>query len=432
MKTTTLRLFWILMAVASTSCSGRIAGTVFIDANGNHIHDPDETGVAGAVFTVNRDGALVTSGVTQTDGTYEVPWSKVGKEVCIKVSSASGRRTAAAGATAGAAASVSKGIFKSETTPESTPTDSGSGTSGETSSDTSSTTSTTSSTTSAATQRVKSLEGCDPGKSVNVALDIPIERDLADQVGRLPEPMDIKVKPGETFVYYIHYPASATLQSLFLPSVIERVGQGSAVAANLGRVEFSASVDPAMVTTSTSLAEDDIATQGIVLRAKADLPLDRYETTLQPIALAPDDAPITNLPAQKIIIEAESDVSLSLGVLSGGPVLGQNVEFEVTILNRNGQRYTGADLSIKLPAFTAVDGALPDYCDNQISEVHCVFDLTEVEKKLPSIRFKLPAEIQNDTAFKTEATLTLPGVEEAVVDDFEFSIQGPPDEEDAE
>lgn len=396
-----------------SACSGKLSGVVFNDTNGNNLHDPDETGIARAVFTVSRDGALVTSGVTKDDGSYEIPINKMG-QYCVKVKA----NSALAPLPSLGGAAPNKEV-KADTLPGDTANGTGTATGGTTPPSTA-----PASTPVTHTQTISSLQGCDPG-SFNMIVNVPVAKNFSGMITRLPESTPITIKPGESFVLYIHYPASAVLQPLLLPPLLERPGQASALSTSVGaRIDFSRSADPSMILPAASLTEDDIATQGIVLQAAKNIPIGDHTVTLQPEAVAPDDTPVL-LRAQTITIHSKNDVALTLGFIGDHPpVLGEIVTIEIQVSNRNTLHYEGAQLDVALPTFASVVAATkPDYCVNQLTKFHCVFDVAEGTKKF-NLQFQLPPPplTNANSSFTVSGSLSLPDVESPVNNELAFSL----------
>lgn len=400
----------LLAALFFSACTGEVKGHVFLDKNNNSALDADEKGIGKALYEVDRDGELFTSGMTDENGMFFFKKKDKG-DYCVKIVNTSDQYiTTAPQLTKEPVAG--KAAEKAET-------------------DTSTTTGTTDTgtTTSEETKKKEEEKKKEPAKplpapaslkncvrltgySDKATVNVPVGLDLAASIARIPKQGEITVAAGSEFDLRIYYPYRCTLTDISLPSELSVVGDNTGLVGSGNVLSFS-TVKPEKTEAiiPKSLTEMAIVPVIVKLKASEDILESEQELSINPSVECPDGN-ITTLEAIKIKVMKEKKLSIFQSV--GDAILGKTENKTLTIVTeiRNKGQFdfnNDAVLTISLPpegSNVTVDADNKDKCWTSTTQIKC--DVTHIDK---------------DGTFSMTATLKLPKKEEYKEKDPEgFSI----------
>ncbi|MBI4211130.1 MAG: hypothetical protein HY540_00695 [Deltaproteobacteria bacterium] len=396
-----IAMFWL------ASCSGRISGQVFIDANNNGFYDFDESPASGVKLVITKDNKKFISGFTLPDGTFSVKGDTGVYCIAIDDPDISSSQTAV------------KNVLATSTPGTGTATPETTGTSS-----TGTTTPTTPVVPAAQPKKVLAPNCKEATIGRNIDFEIGIVKDYLADINDLPDRVQVTLGPGEERDVKIPFPCECDLRCTF-PEVLDlspQVGRLSPRSQpSIGLLEFNRATEPSPDVPGELSAST--CTEQIRIKAKDDVSTQDVSAHIKCKAKCPNGE--NQLPTVPIKIAYGLNMELKQQMLDAVQ-LGGILNIDVVIKNRNGVKADGLRLTISVPTTVSVQSVEPaSMCNFTHDLIRCdpIFDVGEREKVI-NVRYELPAigSITQSTSYKITAILDGSRLERDVQDIISFTL----------
>jgi hypothetical protein len=464
-------LLLIAFVLALPACGGSISGQVFLDADGDGIHDSGEIGIPNAQLSVTRDGKEVARHYSDTSGYFDIPIRRRAGQVCIttdlsfseaniafirqsmdistepqtmKVSPPKAMKTAKA-ATAtddqdhdGVYDSADNCPSIANANQQDTD-DDGVGDSCEESEDDAPNVTAETPDSTATTQGWSGAKYCHETKIKGFEVDIPVVMSHEAAIANLPERSAVKCYAGNACELHLFFPDGCKLNTIYLPEGLApdsaaQSGMSFDASVNSVDVDRNAGVEGGgtskavtesrptlsvstyrMVTLSLKAAEDiDIGTTDVSLKLSAECPGQSLELPDIPIQLIRD-----------FQVQSYWHVE-TLGELMSE----QQIVLIAGIENQGMSTISFGDVTVIPPEGSEISN-IPQDCFNNVTRVICrisnipggTIATKSISLKLPKLDPSLPSG-ETDT-YDLKVTFFAPGMEKSAETTGEIVVKQP-------
>lgn len=401
----------LLAALLLSACAGEVTGHVFLDNNNNSKLDTDEKGISKALYEVDRDGQLFTSGVTDENGMFLFKKKDKG-DYCVKVINTSDKyKTNLPGLTK---EPVTDKAAAKAVLDETTTTDTGTDTKTDEEKKKEETKKEPVSETPlpAAT----SLRNCVrlTGYSDKGTVNVPVGQDVDASIIRIPTQGEIIVAAGSEFDLKINYPSRCTLNPISLPSELSFVGKDSGALASGNMLDLAAlapSKDEIkkmkkdkIIKDPKSLTEMLIVPVIVKLKASEDILEKERDIEITPTVECPDGN-ITPLETIKIKIKKTRGLVIEQEIPEKEWLFDGTYTLSTRVRNTGSFDYNGNSLlTIVLPDAAKIVGELDNSkCWSVPSVVECnVTSVKAGEQFKLTFKMKLPSKANYSSGYDKE------------------------------
>lgn len=368
----------IALLLSLAACSGSVSGQVFIDSNGDGIHDTGEMGVPYAKISLTRDGDAIAEHYTDAEGYFEIPVKRRPGTICVSTDLSFAEANldyimyAKDADSAAAAMRVSPPKMKAETLEEEEELEE------EEYEDDAGTTVDTTTT----VQGWMDDKYCRDAKSRGFDVEIPVAMDFEAAISELPERLKVKCYAGSTCQVTIPYPDGCQLHTIYLPEGLAPAEPlQSSMSYNLsmnslsfeeGAGEEGSKAFKALTTTRPTLAVSNFRILALDLAVSDEIDVGTTDLTLKPSAKCADET--LELPTIPIDLIREFDIDVYQNISVMGPYeSGQLIYLTAGVENKGDASVSYGDLTITPPdgSVIVIDSSWPAGCLNNVKSAIC-------------------------------------------------------------
>ena len=419
-------LILLFVMVMMASCSGQIAGHVFLDQNANNVRDEGEPALGKIVYNITREdkgiAKVIATGITAKDGSFAVSKEETGY-YCVNVSNASPKYLESAGAPTVYKPPVGKALESEQETTQETAQES-----------------------EEKEEESKEEEKPAPppplveprkaclqveGYKSGGALEVPVVIDISQSILSLPSDQEKTTKAGGLADYVIYF-LRACKPSFQLPEGLmladDDKGDMSGVALNLAQLQASVAVNP------TTLSEGVIDKITLKLKTNPAQVEDKKIYKLVAKMACPNESGESSFSTNALTLTVEKEVKMALiQNVEGAVELKGKPTLHTDVVNSGLSDFVGDGVVIiKLPEGSKIDSTDTE-CRQVIQQVECdiVGGIKAGGKRSFKVRFELPSS--DDILIfpyegKIATELKQPGVDDAIAEaEVKFTISKPPD-----
>lgn len=446
-------IVFAMLALMLSACSGSISGQVFVDADGDGIHDSDEVGVPYAELSVTRDGKEVARHYSDQGGYFDIPIKRRPGEVCVTTDLTYSEAHIAAiqESIHASAKQKSAGNAKAQVTTDDQDNDGiydnldncpsvananqmdtdgdGIGDVCEESEDDEPSVTAETPDTATETQGWQGAKYCEETKNkAGFEVDIPVSMSHEAALSALPEREAAKCYAGNTCDVVIIFPDGCKLNTLYLPqglSPASSMQAGMSFDDALGSVDFdrNAGVEggessKAKTTTQTTLSVSTYRILTLKLAAAENIAIGTTNISLKPTAECPGQS--LELPdiAIELIRDFQAQPYWHIDTL-GELVSGQEITLDVGIENQGPSTISFGDVTV-IPPEGSILTDIPEDCFNNVTRVICHIEHIPGEStvtkaiilKLPTLDPALPSGETEE--YDLELSFFAPGMDQSV------------------
>ncbi len=434
MKTSFFKPFWtlaiLILSLSLAGCSGSVRGQVFLDSNGDGIHDTDETGVPYAKLSLTRDGKAIAEHYTDAEGYFDIPIKRSPGTVCISTDLSFAEANldyimyARNADSPAAAMRVSPPKAKAATLGEEEEED----LEEEEYEEESGTTVDTTDTTTSAQGWIED-KYCRDVKSRGFDVEIPVAMDFEAAISELPERLTVKCYAGSTCQVTIPYPDGCQLHTIYLPEGLAPAEPlQSSMSYNLsmnslsfeeGAGEDGSKAFKALTTTRPTLAVSNFRIVTLDLAVSDEIDVGTTGVTLKPSAKCGDET--LELPTIPIDLIREFDIDVYQNISVMGPYeSGQLIYLTAGVENKGDASVSYGDLTITPPEGSVIvlDSSWPAGCLNNVKSAICrIPEIKGRSIEARTIKITLPAMESYSTGdveeFTSNAKFFAPGMDDS-------------------
>lgn len=415
-----------------SACAGEVKGHVFLDKNNNDELDADENGIGKALYEVDRDDQLFTSGMTDENGMFFFKKKDKG-DYCVKVINTSDKYATTApqltkepvAGKASAKAEVGTGI-------------------------TTETTATTSTTGEEAKKEETKKEPAAPpkplpalaslkncvrltGYSDGGTVNVPVGLYTVASIARIPTQGEIIVAAGNTFELKVWYPNRCKPDDFQLPTGFTLVDSKLEELLDSSNMFSISSLEPnkSEAIVPNTLTEMAIVPVTVELMAPEDIIGSEATYTIKPQVKCPDGN-VEPLPTITIKIMKERKLSVNLTTDEKNAVFGEKLTLRANVTNEGAFDFSDkAVLTITLP-----ENMVIDTIESNNSKIKCTtFLSSQIECEITGLKkdatftctvnIKLPSESNYPNGYSKEIDSSLSYLDSSGIKDEDNTITYP-------